>query len=106
MEWLLTLYVVQKEIIGSYTEVVKNIGLKIGVIDMTSSVANMFTFNYGSVPGLSVIIKVGASSTSIIFMDLANFRKRNTNWGEFYTSNISEKLNLDIQQAENIKKHP
>jgi type IV pilus assembly protein PilM len=96
----------KQEIVQSYIEAVRELGMRVGVIDSdVLCLANMFQHNYGEVQGLSAIVNVGASGTSVSLMFDGQYlyTREIPTGGDYYTSQISESLGIDKNQAENLK---
>lgn len=93
-------------VIERYVAVMRRLGFKVGVIDSSVlCIANMFAHNYASAPGLSMVVDMGASSSSIISLIEGVFchSKIITIGGDYYSSCFSSDLGLDTQRAENLK---
>lgn len=96
----------KQEIVQSYIQVVRDLGMRVGVIDSDIlCIANMFNHNYGEVEGLSAIVNVGASgsSVSLVFNKQYLYTREIPTGGDYYTQTISNSLGIDKNQAENLK---
>ena len=97
---------VKQEVVQSYIEAVRALGMRVGVIDSDIlCLANMFQYNYGEIDGLSALVNIGASgsSVSLIYEGQYLYTREVATGGEFYTSELSKKLGIDRNQAENLK---
>ena len=66
LEYLLILCGVKQEVVQSYIEAVRALGMRVGVIDSDIlCLANMFQYNYGEIDGLSALVNIGASGSSV-----------------------------------------
>lgn len=104
---------VPKSIVQTYTNALKKAKLKLVYIDVIPNIAeklirwaalNPFLANKFSNVG---IIDFGAHTTNITLLHngVYNIHKTINNGGDYLTSLIAEKLNIDIMEAEKIKKN-
>jgi type IV pilus assembly protein PilM len=84
----------------------KSSGLKVGLIDCSAlTLVNVLEYTYGKVPGLSVIICVGAQSTQLVFTLFGQYYyNRDIPYGgNYYTEEIARFLKIDKTKAESLK---
>ena len=84
----------------------KSSGLKVGLIDCSAlALVNVLEFTYGKLPGLSVIISVGAQSTQLVFVlnGQYHYNREIPYGGNFYTEEIARFLKIDKTKAESLK---
>lgn len=96
----------KKDIIDQRIAIAKSAGLGIGVIDSDiTSFINMFEYNYGQKEGVSCLINIGANITQVIILVNGAFyyTRDLAIGGMVYTKNISSKLGITFDQAENVK---
>lgn len=96
----------KQEVVQSYIQVIRDLGMRVGVIDSdVLCIANMFNHNYGDVKGLSAVVNVGASGTSVslVFNGQYLYTRDIATGGDYYTQMISQNLGIDRNQAENLK---
>ena len=94
------------DVVERYVTVMRRLGVRIGVMDSSVlCISNMFGYNYMSVPGLNIVLDMGASSSAVIcFLDGQFCHSRIiTIGGDYYSSCFSSDLGLDPQRAENLK---
>ncbi|MEI8025095.1 MAG: type IV pilus assembly protein PilM [Pseudomonadota bacterium] len=85
---------------------IKSSGLKIGLIDCSAlALVNVLEYTYGKVPGLSVIISVGAQSTQLVFTLFGQYYyNRDIPYGgNHYTEEIARFLKIDKTKADSLK---
>lgn len=94
------------DVVERYVTLMRKLGFKVGVIDSSIlCISNMFGFNYLSLPGLNIVLEMGASSSTIICFLNGQFCHSRiiTIGGDYYSSCFSSDLGLDPQRAENLK---
>lgn len=96
----------RREIVEQYVTVIKEAGLQLGVVEAGSlSLANMFEVNYGVIDGLVAVIAIGASSTSVIFIDRGRvlYNHELSMGGDAFTAAIAQTMNMQWEAAESLK---
>jgi type IV pilus assembly protein PilM len=96
----------RREIVEQYVTVIKDTGLLLGVVEAGAlSLVNMFEVNYGVIDGLVALIAVGASTTSVIFIDRGRvlYDHELAIGGDAFTANIAQTMNMPWDAAESLK---
>lgn len=96
----------RREIVEQYVTVIKDSGLLLGVIEAGAlSLVNMFEVNYGVIDGLVSVISIGASSTSVIFVDRGRvlYCHELAMGGDTFTAAIAQTMNMPWDAAESLK---
>jgi type IV pilus assembly protein PilM len=102
---------VPNELINSYINTLKKANIKVAYVDVVPNIVSklvkykVLNSNVGSNNGIGVI-DFGARTTSINIISNGNYfiHKTIVNGGDYLTSQISEKLNIDFVEAEAFKK--
>lgn len=75
-----------------------------GIEPSTTSLVNVFRYNYSEVKACSLIVSVGAKSTDLVYVDGTRYHSRNVPFGGQSISNeIAELLGVSVTEAERIK---
>ena len=96
----------RREIVEQYVTVVKDAGMLLGVVEAGAlSLVNMFEVNYGVIDGLVALISIGASSSSVLFIDRGRvlYNHDLAMGGDAFTAAIAQTMNLQWEAAESLK---
>lgn len=96
----------RREIVEQYVTVIKDVGMLLGVIEAGAlSLANMFEVNYGIIDGLVALICVGASTTSVTFIDRGRLLYSHdiSMGGDSFTAAVAQTMNMAWDAAESLK---
>ena len=94
------------ELVEQYVQLVHGLQLKVGVIDCeVLSLLNIFNYNFDDNQGLSALINVGATKTSVIISHNGEYlySRELTFGGQDITNKIAQDLNVDFENAESLK---
>ena len=96
-----------KNIIKEHASMVKNSGFRVETFDADPiAIANIYKHNYGLTPeGADVILNIGGSTTTLIVwgQNFPFFTRNIESSGNYFTNEIMRELDLDYQNAENLK---
>jgi type IV pilus assembly protein PilM len=96
----------RREIVEQYVTVIKEAGMQLGIVEAGAlSLVNMFEVNYGVIDGLIAVISIGASSTSVIFIDRGRvlYNHELSMGGDAFTAAIAQTMNMAWEAAESLK---
>jgi type IV pilus assembly protein PilM len=96
----------RREIVEQYVTVIKEAGMQLGIVEAGAlSLVNMFEVNYGVIDGLIAVISIGASSTSVIFIDRGRvlYNHELGMGGDAFTAAIAQTMNMAWEAAESLK---
>jgi type IV pilus assembly protein PilM len=96
----------RREIVEQYVTVIKEAGMQLGIVEAGAlSLVNMFEVNYGVIDGLIAVISIGASSTSVIFIDRGRvlYNHELSMGGDAFTGAIAQTMNMAWEAAESLK---
>lgn len=97
----------QKEIVSSCTKAVSDAGFKVGILEPAGfSLANIFEYNYGKLPGKTIaVVDIGASITNFIVIHNGEvvFARDMSVGGFNHTNDIQKEMGLSFQEAESMK---
>jgi type IV pilus assembly protein PilM len=96
----------RREIVEQYVTVIKEAGMQLGIVEAGAlSLVNMFEVNYGVIDGLVAVISIGASSTSVIFIDRGRvlYNHELGMGGDAFTAAIAQTMNMAWEAAESLK---
>ncbi len=103
----LILVAAQNELISQYKNVIDNIGLRCGLLDVAGfALANTFELNYGIVRNETVgVLNFGAAITNFVVLHDGEvlFCRDIPVGGQNYTNEISKGLGVSLQEAEALK---
>lgn len=75
-----------------------------GIEPSTTSLVNVFRYNYADVTEGNLILSIGAKSTDLVFVDRTRFHSRNVPFGgQSISSEIAEVLGVPVSEGERIK---
>lgn len=95
----------KKDIVRDYVQIVQEVGGKVECVDAgIISLTNMFELNYEQ-RGVIGLVNIGATSTNINIMvnGVTFFNREVLKGGIDISASISEKLNMNFDEAENLK---
>jgi type IV pilus assembly protein PilM len=96
----------KKDVVDQHISLIKSVGLSIGSVECgILSLANMFEYNYGQIPGLVAIVNVGFHSTQVILLGNGQYLyTRDIGIGGMgYTKNIAARMGIGLDVAEQLK---
>lgn len=96
----------KRDLVQDYTSLLIETGCRLECIDADIiALCNMFEMNYPEIGGVNAIINLGAKSTNInvISNGVSFFNREILKGGVHISENISTKLNMSFEEAENIK---
>ncbi len=75
-----------------------------GIEPSTTSLVNVFRYNYSDAKDGALIVSVGAKSTDLVFVDRTRYHSRNIPFGgQSVSSEMAESLGVAVSEAERIK---
>ncbi|MDQ8180038.1 pilus assembly protein PilM [Pelagicoccus sp. SDUM812005] len=75
-----------------------------GIEPSTTSLVNVFRYNYADVKDAALVVSIGAKSTDLVFVDGTRYHSRNIPFGgQSISAEISESLGVAVSEAERIK---
>ena len=96
----------KRDMVEQYIALMHKLGMRTGVVECAVfSSVNMFEYNYGSVQGLSALVKIGASVTqvSLLFNGEYVYAREIAIGGDEYSRRLKDALNVDRDNAEALK---
>ncbi|MBP6217423.1 MAG: type IV pilus assembly protein PilM [Oligoflexales bacterium] len=96
----------KKHIVDQRVSLLKSSGLRIGAFDCdVLALANAFSYSYGTVDGVVILIDVGSQSTQVVFIGDGQylFTREIGVCGDIYTKAIAHELDISFQSAEKMK---
>ncbi len=97
---------VSKDVVDGYIEAVRNVGLRVGVVDCdVFCVMNSYEHNYGFQDKIKIFLNIGAKISQMSIVNAGEYLySRDINFGgDDYTAAIKENLDLSFENAETMK---
>ncbi len=94
------------EIVEQYVQLIHSLGMKVGVIDSeVLSLFNIFNYNFDNKKGLTALINIGASKTSLLISLNGEYlySREITFGGQDFTTKIASDLTVELENAEALK---
>lgn len=101
------LVAIKADIVNNITNWVVGAGLPVEVVDVVPvALYNAVRYNYGEMDGCTLVIDVGARSTSLVFIEKNQFFCRSlpvVGAGNIITTQLMKEFNLSFEDAEELK---
>lgn len=99
------LVAIKSEIVEGLFRTSESAGLKLHLVDVSpAALCNAFRYNYGDLEGCTMLLDIGAKTSTLLFFDKGNVYSRGINIGaSSITQDFSKESKLSFEEAEVLK---
>ena len=99
------LVAIKKELVNRIFGATEACGLTLNLVDVApAALCNAFRYNYGDIDGCSVLLDIGAKTSSLLFFEEGRFYFRNINIGaNAITQEFANEVKMRFSDAERFK---
>ena len=99
------LVAIKSEMVEGLFRTSESVGLKLHLVDVSpAALCNAFRYNYGDLEGCTMLLDIGAKTSTLLFFDKGNVYSRGINIGaSSITQDFSKESKLSFEEAEVLK---